>query len=342
MERKRGVYFDVLNVLACLSVIGMHCNGLVHNYSDTAAWRQALAVDVLAYWAVPIFIMISGATMMNYRERYSTGTFMKRRFMKVGIPLVIWSAVFYGWKLFRGSMTWNGWLDFINVLVNFQIEPVYWFFAPLFMVYLSLPVLSRLAEYRSTLRYMLIVGFLTCSVLPFVMKLLGVSYWDNFALPVTGGYVILVLLGYLLSTSELLPWQRAVVYVLGVIGAATRYFYTVYATVRDGALNKLTWEYINWPSILLAVAIFVLVKYTCRRKPFQNEKFIRLVKWLSGASFGIYLIHVFIMGHLASLLGVNTASGWWRLFAAPAVYLIALTIVKLLQKIPYVGKYLFP
>ena len=210
------------------------------------------------------------------------------------------------------------------------------------MVYLSLPVLSRLAEYRSTLRYMLIVGFLTCSVLPFVMKLLGVSYWDNFALPVTGGYVILVLLGYLLSTSELLPWQRAVVYVLGVIGAATRYFYTVYATVRDGALNKLTWEYINWPSILLAVAIFVLVKYTCRRKPFQNEKFIRLVKWLSGASFGIYLIHVFIMGHLASLLGVNTASGWWRLFAAPAVYLIALTIVKLLQKIPYVGKYLFP
>ena len=116
----------------------------------------------------------------------------------------------------------------------------------------------------------------------------------------------------------------------------------MYATVRDGALNKLTWEYINWPSILLAVAIFVLVKYTCRRKPFQNEKFIRLVKWLSGASFGIYLIHVFIMGHLASLLGVNTASGWWRLFAAPAVYLIALTIVKLLQKIPYVGKYLFP
>ena len=82
MERKRVVYFDVLNVLACLSVIGMHCNGLVHNYSDTAAWRQALAVDVLAYWAVPIFIMISGATMMNYRERYSTGTFMKRRFMK--------------------------------------------------------------------------------------------------------------------------------------------------------------------------------------------------------------------------------------------------------------------
>lgn len=36
-EEKRIVYFDVLNVLACICVIGMHCNGLVHEFSDTAA-----------------------------------------------------------------------------------------------------------------------------------------------------------------------------------------------------------------------------------------------------------------------------------------------------------------
>lgn len=29
VERKRIVYFDVLNVLACLCVVGMHCNGAV-------------------------------------------------------------------------------------------------------------------------------------------------------------------------------------------------------------------------------------------------------------------------------------------------------------------------
>ena len=86
---KRVVCFDALNVLACLSVIAMHCNGAVHVFADTYVWRQSLLVDVLAYWAVPVFIMLSGATLMRYRERYTTKEFLRRRFLKTGIPLVV-------------------------------------------------------------------------------------------------------------------------------------------------------------------------------------------------------------------------------------------------------------
>ena len=80
VERKRIVYFDVLNVLACLCVVGMHCNGAVHVFSDSSVWRQSLLVDVLAYWAVPVFVMLSGATLMNYRRRYSTKVFLDGAF----------------------------------------------------------------------------------------------------------------------------------------------------------------------------------------------------------------------------------------------------------------------
>ena len=88
-EEKRIVYFDVLNVLACICVIGMHCNGLVHEFSDTAVWRQSLLVDVLAYWAVPAFFMISGATLMRYRTRYSTGEFLKRRLLAAPVVYML-------------------------------------------------------------------------------------------------------------------------------------------------------------------------------------------------------------------------------------------------------------
>ena len=81
---KRVVCFDALNVLACLSVIAMHCNGAVHVFADTYVWRQSLLVDVLAYWAVPVFIMLSGATLMRYRERYTTKEFLRRRFSENG------------------------------------------------------------------------------------------------------------------------------------------------------------------------------------------------------------------------------------------------------------------
>lgn len=49
-----------------------------------------------------------------------------------------------------------------------------------------------------------------------------------------------------------------------------------------------------------------------------------------------------VIDRITSWFSVDTLSGWWRLFGAFAVYFVALLIVKVLQKIPYVGKYLFP
>lgn len=99
-SRKAILYLDVLNVLACICVVGMHCNGIVHNFDGSSAWVQSMVVETLAYWAVPVFFMLSGATMMNYRERYSTGEFFKRRILRVGIPFIFWTlfmaAVKYG------------------------------------------------------------------------------------------------------------------------------------------------------------------------------------------------------------------------------------------------------
>lgn len=78
-ENKRILYFDVLNIMACFCVILMHHNGIVHFFSDTMQWKQALIVEVVAYWAVPVFFMLTGATLLDYSERYDTKTFFKKR-----------------------------------------------------------------------------------------------------------------------------------------------------------------------------------------------------------------------------------------------------------------------
>ena len=150
-SRKAILYLDVLNVLACICVVGMHCNGMVHEFDGSFAWAQSMVVETLAYWAVPVFFMLSGATMMNYRERYSTGEFFKRRILRVGIPFIFWTLFMAAVKYGNGDIAWIGFRDFIQRLLNNQIQTTYWFFAPLFMVYLSMPVLSRLAEHKKTL-----------------------------------------------------------------------------------------------------------------------------------------------------------------------------------------------
>ena len=71
-KTERYVYLDILNILACIFVIFLHCNGIVHTFSDTKVWRESMIVETIAYCAVPIFFMISGATLIPYREKYST------------------------------------------------------------------------------------------------------------------------------------------------------------------------------------------------------------------------------------------------------------------------------
>lgn len=341
MNKKGVVYFDFLNVAACLCVIGMHCNGIVHRFENVPAWYLSLGIEVLGYWAVPGFFMLSGATMMNYRTRYSTGEFMKRRLLKVGIPMAVWTAVFYVWKLHIGAITWSGGRSFLSMLINFGVENVYWFFAPLLMIYLSMPVLSRLSDDRNLMRYILVVGVLTISVLPLLCEILGITYNSHLYLPVLGGYLLYPVLGYYLHTTELKPWQKALLYALGVLAVIVRYFHTAGTLWTSGTASQITWGYKNLPALLSAAAIFVLAKDICKLPFFQKETVQKLLRKLAGASFGIYLIHVFVMEQVKSLLSVDVYSPAWLWLGALGIYGICLTIVRLLQRTP-VGKYVFP
>ena len=85
-QSERIGYYDLLNVVSCLGVVALHCNGYVHTYALDSAWHQALVFEVLFYFSVPVFVMLSGATLMSYRERYRTKKFFRKRFVRTVIP----------------------------------------------------------------------------------------------------------------------------------------------------------------------------------------------------------------------------------------------------------------
>lgn len=69
---KRKIYIQILGVLSCLAVVVLHTNGCFWDFSYERYWLTANLIENLCYFAVPIFFMISGATLMDYRKRYST------------------------------------------------------------------------------------------------------------------------------------------------------------------------------------------------------------------------------------------------------------------------------
>lgn len=84
VKKDRIVYFDILNILSIIAVIALHCNGIVHNFSTkySTAWATSLIVECVCYWAVPIFLMLSGANLIKYRKNMIQRHFLKKDFQK--------------------------------------------------------------------------------------------------------------------------------------------------------------------------------------------------------------------------------------------------------------------
>ncbi len=336
----RVIYFDALNVLACFGVVAMHVNGLTHNFRYSLRWVQALSVDCLFYWAVPVFFMLSGATLLGYRSRYSTRDFLKKRFMRTFVPFLSWSLITYAWLRLTGQSETLTLSSLLEAIINNKLNSRYWFFAPLFAAYLCIPVLSLVAENKRVLEYAIGAGFLVNIAAPFAAGLVGLAWNGAFALEVVGGYLLYLFVGYWLANNEIPRRIRLLIYVLAVALTAYRFFGTVLASYDSGSLVKIGWGYNSVPAFVESVAVFVLVKSLMARREVSGEC-SQLLSRMAACSFGVYLVHSIVIWHIQALTGFNGLSNVWRLGGPAVVYLVCLALVWLGRK-PRKLWWLFP
>lgn len=177
-------------------------------------WERALVCQAVFIFAVPIFVMLSGANLMEYRKRYSTAQFFKRRVLRTGLALVVGSAVFYliyyvAFRFFPNSY-WGvrdytdafsvG--DFFDRLLTNRVNDTYWFFYSIIGVYCVVPLLSLAAERKRLLEGMLAAGFVVAFLIPALgwAKVLSPEYQKTLTgVPLlSSSMVFYFLLGYYL------------------------------------------------------------------------------------------------------------------------------------------------
>ena len=341
LKNTRITYLDILNVIAIIAVIALHCNGIVHGNPNTRAWNTSLIVECICYFAVPLFCMLSGATLMNYREKYDTKTFFKKRFIKVLVPFAFWAIIMFIWKIhiIKTIPNINGLKNWINAFFQNKEESTYYFMYSILGIYLTLPILSLLTEkkHRKTLWFTVVLYFIFNSLIPNVLNLFEITYNTNTQV-LLGGYIIFVILGYLLSTEELSRNKRIIIYIFAIIGVLYRFFTTYIMSKEYGYVIKTTWGYTSWHSILLASSVFIFIKQLFTVKISLSAKKAKLVSKISSCSFGIYLIHQIVMYYEKTIFSINTASWEWRTMGVIITYIISLIIVFSMKKIPIVKK----
>lgn len=76
------LYFDLLNIFACFAVVALHVNGAVHTFAKTRNWVSCMFIETLFYFAVPVFFMLTGATLINYRKDMAQEHFLRKDYLR--------------------------------------------------------------------------------------------------------------------------------------------------------------------------------------------------------------------------------------------------------------------
>lgn len=241
MGKTHKKYITYLNVFAALSVVMLHNNGIVHQHPMGKTWYTAIFLETLFYCAVPLFFMITGTTLIDYKKRYNTKEFLTKRIKKTVIPFLFWS--FFGiayicLKNMSLDILSSGISSMISNIFNTSYISIYWFFPVLFGVYLCIPILSEIVNKQKTFKYMIIVELVFMSMLPFICNLLSIQYNYELVPKLVYGYIIYVILGYYIDNKEISKKKRTLIYILGFLGFLSNFIGTAVLTGAGGGRYK--------------------------------------------------------------------------------------------------------
>ncbi|MBP5617967.1 MAG: acyltransferase family protein [Clostridia bacterium] len=340
---KRIDYITFIQTVAAFSVVELHTNGCFWWDSNASYWLASNFQECLFYFAVPLFFMVTGITLIDYPERYSLGGYFKKRLLRAGVPFLLWSVIGLAYRLLTHTIPLTELSDgsaFLRILNN-DVIGIYWFFTPLFGVYLCLPLLAAVPKEKRTrlFTYLFLAGLTLNVLLPFLRATLTDRVNIPLQIDVASGYLLYIIGGVLLHEHPLKGWRLALIYAAGAIGFAAHFVGTWLLSREAGQIVTTFKEYTNLPCVLYSFAVFCLLRQIGERV--MKTKAAAPFRAVSGASFSIYLMHWFVLDLLlnhTAFLGwsIDPTSPVYRWLAPFAVVPLILGVVWLIRKIPVV------
>lgn len=351
MEKNRVNYISFINVIATVSVVIMHANSSFWNYSKDSYWGVTNVIESVCFCAVPLFFMLSGATLIDYQKRYSTKEFFKKRFLKTVIPFLFWSIFGMFWasrKVFKAmadgvpgqKLNWTV-TSVIDGILNTKFTQIYWFFIPLFCIYLVIPFFAAIPAKRrmKVYTYIIFVGLIFNFTVPLLLSMLktylNVSIVSTLTVFVSHQYLIYPLIGYVLHQQQLKLRYRLMIYAGALAGLLVFMIGTYVRTRHTGVLDGLYRGYYNLPCVLYSAGIFLLLKNLGQH--IKRERINRFLTWFQSYTFPIYLIHRYyldVFEENLKLVHIEKASITYVVCATVLAILLSLLTAMLLRKIP--------
>lgn len=332
-------YITILSVLSCLGVLFLHMNGIFWTFSKDATWISANIIESVFYFSAPMFLMISGATLLDYRDRYDTKTFFKKRVSKVLIPYILWTFIALFTYTLMGRFSWHDFFsNFVfEGLLYTKVESTYYFFLILLAIYLAIPFVTMIPNEKrqKAFKYIIIVILIVEYISPFILRhLFHRPYNGDWSIPVISRFMIYPVIGYYIHKYEIK--NKAAIYLMGILGFLLIFGGTWIFSYEAESVDRRFKEYLNLPCLCYTSAIFLLFKNLDKTK--FIEKLHIVFKLFAPFTFGIYLMHKIVISILEKYSKLDFSLIWVRLTFPVLVFFALSGILFLIKKVPYLKK----
>ena len=231
-----------------------------------------------------------------------------------------------------------------------------WFLFMIVGLYIITPLLRELTKKKEIVEYFLVVRFvftflipraftginsLNFPNIPTVVMVFDKAY-SNTNFHFTLGYSYYYVLGYYLH--NFYEEKRDTIKKWGIISLVCYIaivFITDWYSTKIGESSTLFYENFAINVLLMSVAIFLFGKYRLSKIKL-GELGQKRLKSLSKYTFGIYLVHVFVMDKL-KLLGLDTLTANPIImigFLTLIISIVSLMISIILNRIPWINKHI--
>ena len=327
-KKERIFYYDLLRAFAIIAVIICHVDFYFGPLNTPFEVIAQLTFHDIGRIGVPIFLMISGALLLN-RDYPSLKDFLKRRFARIIYPFIFWMILITLTNVYFHKSHQYMWNVFIGN------PSIIWYFWTLIGIYLAIPLINIfIKEYgEEGCKYFLAIWFVFIILNTFnIYPLFPYFKLDYFA-----GFIGYPVLGYYLSTKKF-TLSDAKMTIIGFLILLVSLAIFVHYTYSN-SLGSVEFMYLNVLVVFMGIGMFLFIKYLDDLNTFKSIKdnFIgKAIISISVCSYGMYFSHVIIIMFLSK---INPHSNFWFPAMFIATIFLSWSLPYIFSKIPYIEKF---
>ena len=355
MNKKRVIWIELLRVMACIGVIGIHA-GSQHFRDmplDSSVWAVSNFYHGINRFAVASFIMISGCLYLDSKRTWNLRRLWKRNILPIAAAYIFWQMFYAVYKIItNGTLAKGSKAALVKFMVYISKSYFHLWYLPMLIGLLIItPMLWEIvnsARGKQWEEYMIVL-FLVFQILPYTINYFPLPWKDHIMdilqtvqPEMVTGYIGYFILGHYLSHYEVSKKLEYLVYVLGVILILAAIGLCYISSQKSGKPIQSFYENYTLAGFFWGSSFFLFFNiYVSKIK--WNEKQEKRICYLGSCTFGIYLIHALIRDILHrigidSMMISNTAIAIPLLITM--IFVLSLAAVMIIKKIPRVSKWI--